>query len=257
MARINIEECWWSDPRRLQLIMDIGFEADAAAINMWRTAQEFWGRGRRLIPKKIFERIRFADKLIDAGLAEIKTEEEVYVCGSSDYLDWVQEKRDAAKVGGKKSAQRPRDEKGRLLPKQDPSNVQAESKCVQASDSGSDSGSDSKKENIYAQTSVRASVSLVDFEKIYSDYPRKQGKAKGIKKARAEIKTQDDLAMLAQAIQRYRDHCRNNKIEAQYIKHFSTFMGEWRDWLDPNIGTTESYQPDPFDFLEGPSAGVG
>jgi len=152
MARVNIEECWWSDPRRSALSRLVGDEdlADGLAVRMWRVAQEFWGRNE-LVPKHIWQTIQANSKLIQANLAE-EREGGIYVRGSSQYLDWVVERRAAARVGGKKSAKRPRDSKGRLLKssanpekssKQTPSEVQVKSKRLQASDSGSGSGSDS------------------------------------------------------------------------------------------------------------------
>lgn len=142
MARINVEECWWSDPRRTKLLLKIGFAADAAAVNMWRTAQEYWSRGHGLIPKATFDTLEFASQLLSVGLAVVKGEE-VYVCGSSDYLDWLNEKREAGSRGGKVSAQRQRDEKGRLLPKHDPSSDPSRTNQIQPSGSGSGSGSGS------------------------------------------------------------------------------------------------------------------
>ena len=147
MARINIEECWWSDPRRMKLAIALGGGAlaDGSAVNMWRLAQEFWSKGRRLIPKDLFDTLGFASDLLGVCLAEVRGDM-VYVRGSSAYLDWAAEKREAAKIGGKKSAKRPRNAKGQLQkqPKQSPSKTQAESKLIQASDSGSFSGSSSK-----------------------------------------------------------------------------------------------------------------
>jgi hypothetical protein len=150
MARLNIEDCWWTDPRRSKLIKLLGEEelADGLAIRAWRVAQEFWGRGQRLIPREIFMTIEAAPKLIQAGLAE-EREDSIYVKGSSQYHDWMLEKRKAAAAGGKKSAQRPRDAKGRLqkTPKQKPSTSPSESKCVQASSSSSSSSSDSSSDS--------------------------------------------------------------------------------------------------------------
>jgi hypothetical protein len=148
MARINIEEQWWTDPRRSRLIQLVGDEdaADGAATRMWRLAQTFWKEGRRLVPKPLFDSLKSAPKLIEAGLASLESEDTVYVRGSSQYLDWVHEQRMAAVEGGKTSAKRPRDSKGRLLPKARPSDVQvalddspSASKCVQLSASYSSS----------------------------------------------------------------------------------------------------------------------
>lgn len=77
----------------------------------------------------------------------------------------------------------------------------------------------------------------LDFEKVYKSYPRKLGKTEGIKKCQKEIKNQKDYELLLIAIQKYKNHCESNITEAKYIKYFSTFMGEWRDWLEEEAGT--------------------
>lgn len=70
-------------------------------------------------------------------------------------------------------------------------------------------------------------------EKIYSDlYPLKKGKTKGVEKLSKEIKTDEDLENLKLAIANYSKTINDPK----YIKHFSTFATEWRDWVDSNAG---------------------
>lgn len=83
-----------------------------------------------------------------------------------------------------------------------------------------------------------------DFETLYKSYPRKEGKAVGLKKCKVEIKTPADFELLKKAIQSYLNFCTTNKTETRYIKHFSTFMTSWRDWLDEETGTAIT-QPDP------------
>lgn len=146
MARINIEDCWWTDPRRERLGELVGsmMMADAIIIRAWRLAQEFWGKDRALIPKEVFGTLQEASKLIQAHLAE-ERDNGIYVRGSSQYLDWHFQQRESARKGGKKSAERPRDAQGRLLKKskQPSKRHPSESKVVQVSVSGSVSGSSS------------------------------------------------------------------------------------------------------------------
>jgi hypothetical protein len=154
MARLTIEDRWWTDPRRERLSEIVGGidHADVVAVKAWRLAQEFWKQAFGLVPKALFFRLKHPEALIDAGLADVQGEA-VYVRGSRDYLTWAAEMREAASIGGKKSAQRPRDAKGRLkkTSKRTPSDVQANSKAVQVSDSDSvfvfDSSSGSDSEN--------------------------------------------------------------------------------------------------------------
>lgn len=84
---------------------------------------------------------------------------------------------------------------------------------------------------------IKHSKSVFDFDSVYKTYPRKEGKAKGLALARTQIKTEADYQALARAIERYSKHVQDSGTEPKYIKHFSTFMGSWRDWLDPETGT--------------------
>jgi hypothetical protein len=78
-------------------------------------------------------------------------------------------------------------------------------------------------------------------ERLYQEfYPRKVGKEKGMKKLAREVKTPEDLLDLERAIKNYAKDRAGN--EAQYIQHFSTFAGEWRDWVDYAV-TNQTYTP--------------
>jgi hypothetical protein len=121
MARINIEECWWSDPRRDYLRRLLGDDVqDQIAIRAWRLAQEFWSKGK-LIPWHTYCTLEGAEVLVKSGLARLHEADEpnskqieanasnlnecfVYVRGSSEYLSWTRDRREAAKSGGLKSA---------------------------------------------------------------------------------------------------------------------------------------------------------
>ena len=76
----------------------------------------------------------------------------------------------------------------------------------------------------------------LDFETLYQKYPRKIGKKKGIDICLRKIKTQSDFEKLDQAIKNYSEYCDNHQTDKKFIKHFSTFMGSWEDW----IGVSES-----------------
>jgi hypothetical protein len=75
---------------------------------------------------------------------------------------------------------------------------------------------------------------------LYKNYPRKMGKSIGLKKLVKEIKSDEDLEQLSGAIRNYTNHCIRNKVEEQYIKHFSTFAACWQDWVEQ---TNASSQP--------------
>ena len=107
MARINIEEEWWTDPRRDLFILACNKneeEADGCALKFWLLAQEFW-RHRRLVPAPKFMRLRYAQEFISAGLAEIK-KEFVYVRGTKEKHEWLAKYSDNGKKGGLAKAKR-------------------------------------------------------------------------------------------------------------------------------------------------------
>lgn len=106
MARINIEDCWWTDPRRALLIKNLNsdMEADATIIRAWRLAQEFWKTNKGLVPIELFETLPNHEKIIESKLAVVR-EGFVYVRGSSAYLDWLREQREIGKANGSKGGQ--------------------------------------------------------------------------------------------------------------------------------------------------------
>lgn len=81
-------------------------------------------------------------------------------------------------------------------------------------------------------------------EVAYQRFPRKMGKSQGFKLALRQCKSVQDVSDLANAIEHYRAHVAREGTEAQYILYFSTFMSQWRDWLDPEHGTVEKQKID-------------
>ena len=84
----------------------------------------------------------------------------------------------------------------------------------------------------------KAARDSFDFEIAYKEYPRKEGKAKGLLKCKAQVKTQEDFDLLLKAIRNYSNHLKRENTEKRFIKHFSTFLeaGQWRDWLEAETG---------------------
>jgi len=94
-------------------------------------------------------------------------------------------------------------------------------------------------------------------ESAYQGYPRKLGKSPGMKIARREIRSLNSAETLKMAIWNYRKHLEREKVEAKFIMHFSTFMGQWTDWLDPNHGASDSFdnKRSVLEILEGEQNG--
>lgn len=79
---------------------------------------------------------------------------------------------------------------------------------------------------------VSNAVTKFDFEAVYALYPRKEGKTRGLAKCEKQIKSREDYERLLMAVKHYAE-----SAERPYVKHFDTFMGEWRDWIEkPSSG---------------------
>lgn len=90
-----------------------------------------------------------------------------------------------------------------------------------------------------------------DFESLYQKYPRKIGKSKGLQICEKQIRTGGDFELLSTAIDRYVDCLATQGTEEKFIKHFSSFMTSWRDWLDPEAGTSAAItKKTDYSFLE-------
>jgi len=74
-----------------------------------------------------------------------------------------------------------------------------------------------------------------DFDILYKAYPRKIGKTAGIKTAQRSIKTEEEYLSLKRAIENYVVLTRES--EPKFIKHFSTFMNCWRDYVEIEVPT--------------------
>ena len=104
-----------------------------------------------------------------------------------------------------------------------------------------------------------------DFEKVYGEYPRKEGKTDGMKKCHSDIKSQIEYEDLIKAVAKYAKTCREERREKKYIKQFSTFMSTWRDWIPKLEEKKEHPKPDPWlepraldpQEIQGPPVNVG
>lgn len=266
MARINIEEKWWGDPRRTRLIARVGSVdlADGMAVSFWRASQEFDGEAFEF--GHLFEKDR-VEVFLSAGLLTIDGEK-IYVKGSKDAHEWVATRRSAGSKGGKA-----RHSKSNDLPEAEAKQIQASAKhkasTSQASSSSSCSFSDSK-ENTYIkpleektqEPPLQKELKLLafpetskpekknyDFEAIYKIYPNKEGKSDGMKKCKIQIKTDEDFEDLRKAVQNYAFKVKDT--EKRFMKYFSSFMTSWRDHVEVEKDQTlpEKY-PEFFDEQE-------
>ncbi len=73
--------------------------------------------------------------------------------------------------------------------------------------------------------------STFDFEAVYSAYPRKLGRKKGMQRCKTQIRTREKYDALLRAVANYRAKIAKDGVEERFIKQFDTFMNCWEDYL--------------------------
>jgi hypothetical protein len=115
MPRLNIEECFWSDPRYYNLIEAVQqtsgktlLESKAIAtgwmVLVWQTAQRYWTDKqfpKGPIPRAIWERNRYPDAIIECDLAYRTPEGDVCVRGVESAFEWLGVARENGQRGGR------------------------------------------------------------------------------------------------------------------------------------------------------------
>lgn len=86
----------------------------------------------------------------------------------------------------------------------------------------------------------------LDFEGLYRTYPRREGKAAGMKKLRSTIKTEAEYLAFKGAMEAYIKLVKDRKSELQYIKQWVTFVNNWTDYLEDHSTPPSS----PLDQLQ-------
>lgn len=75
-----------------------------------------------------------------------------------------------------------------------------------------------------------------DLEAAYKLYPKKMGKARGMKKLVRDIQTKEQYDSFVSAILKFTNYHRKKGTEEAYFPHFCTFVNNWEDWLDEDAG---------------------
>ena len=83
-----------------------------------------------------------------------------------------------------------------------------------------------------------------DFESVYKIYPRKLGKASGIRKLKSKVKTDEKYEQLKLAVEKYAAHCKRERIEEKFIMHFNTWCSRWEDWVPSATEKPKELTPD-------------
>ncbi len=90
-----------------------------------------------------------------------------------------------------------------------------------------------------------AGQEIFNFEEVYKNYPRKEGKAKAFEVLKKTILTKKQFDDLNQAVLNYSKSIIKNQTDPKFIKQFSSFIGPgnasyWTDWINPTLNNFQS-----------------
>lgn len=74
---------------------------------------------------------------------------------------------------------------------------------------------------------------VFDFEKVFEKYPKRpnQNKERAFKTLQSTVNTELDLELCVKAAIHYQRYVTHQKVEQQFIKQFSTWSNQWREWI--------------------------
>lgn len=116
MARINVDDRWWADPRRRLFIKAVGdeFKADGLALHFWHLGQlsphnDFW------VP---LEQVKMIDHWEDFAKCQLMVieGEKVYMKGIGRRAEYLKNASEKGRIGGLISAMRRKEKYGTSVP---------------------------------------------------------------------------------------------------------------------------------------------
>lgn len=249
MPRINLEDSLFKDNRFYELMIKTGSYRNALGELMaaWIQAQIYWLPEKKPIPKDVFQQQNLSPFLIESGLAEERPEG-IYMRGSEEQFAWWFEGMDQRKRAGQRSAKRPRDAKGRLLPSdKSVKNTHAQSvncptevqrpldKTSNESNELQPSSSSSYKELNTLSCAGRAHDDTN--ETVYQSYPPRRGDRAKTKALGVLSKIPpSEIGAVMRGVSNFRAWCdANGKTGTEFVPMMSTWLNQrrWLDWQDP------------------------
>lgn len=237
MARINIEDDLETHDEFRALLSVVG-DWDAALgklVRFFRLCQKRYTEDGSAVSKEYLAKAGLTC-MIDTGWA-LPFKDGYQVAKPEKHFAWICELKERNSRAGKISAERRREKYGSAQPVNP--NISRTSPEHMFEVFAEHSNAPTLTPTLTQNTKTCASDDArdseeegLDFETLYRTYPNKRGKKRGLEQCRKKIKTQEDLENLGRAIVNYGRVCRAEGREPRYIKHFSSFMSEWEEWVD-------------------------
>ena len=110
------------------------------------------------------------------------------------------------------------------------------------------------KDKVKVKDKVKENISsnAEAFERIWKDYPKKQGHKEALAAFERSVKHGAKIEDIEKGVLRYKEHIEKCNIEMQYVKQGSTYFRQeaWNDVYDDSHKKTESYAGYNIDMFE-------
>lgn len=257
MASVSLEFAAFLDARFKILARLSGFSNFDAIGRMCVVWMHCIEKSETILPEVFIDALAevdgYAQWIVEADLGDRQEDGRVRVKGTKGRIEWLGRLREQAQAGGKARAwQARRGAKGEFT---------QQTPCQQAEETPA-AGLDNSQPETPAQASPSTSTSASsavtskdlnivkrkrrtgysdEFERIYSQYPRREGKSAGFKVYTKTIKTDLDRERLVLSVRNYTTQCKALGREIQFVKQFSSFMRDWEDYVEPipNLGDSQ------------------
>lgn len=103
MARVNVEERFWTDPRleKLSIKLHSRYKAIGQCVELWHIGQEFYSNKNKFT-MRAFKYHGLSKYLIECGFAVLENDE-IKIRGADDQFKWILCAKEGASKGGKAS----------------------------------------------------------------------------------------------------------------------------------------------------------
>jgi hypothetical protein len=236
-VRVNLDTAAHDDPRFARLGLLLGAPAEFAHDVGLARMTKVWAycTKRETTHLEDWEVAGFIGRgdamalLVEARLATLSAERGYYIAGTKGRIEWYSTALRNGRKGGRPRNQPVTEDENQVVihPVTHPGNHPQEKEKEDLRSSLLSLAL--TRDPSAPSTSTRSAWALA----VYRAYPRKEGKAKGLAKLTAQLKSPDDAANALKAAENYAAHVKAEGRELAYVKHFSSWVSEWPDWITP------------------------
>lgn len=236
--RVNVETRAIKESVRLGIRLSMcKYQALGRLVSLWESSQDAEIIECQVIdllawfyPDKSTDKIDiegFIKAMLECGFIEKNGKNTFDIKGNKKHVDKLHHMRNIGRKGGKQTVKRTLEPAVERTPERTETPNTIQYNAIQKELPGAS-------KDAPPPTEIRA-AGLMMLEQAYKLYPKRQGnmnKKRGMTSLKSKIKTMVKYQKFRQATVNYSIFCNRSKITGtEMVKQFSTFVGEWEDWL--------------------------